>query len=162
MSTSSCPSPLIELPFDMWAQVFQFLSVLDLLRMVRRVKCMKLHLSTLGSFSATKWGCTDWICPHRQYCTATSSFYVHIVLATSETKRHVLLHSSGWSTGHGQTIQAFLEPTYNEYEHKRVRIRRGVSCPDVLFVWIDGITNTPILNNRYDTVWRSEYVTRCF
>lgn len=145
----------------MWAQVFQFLSVLDLLRIVRRVKCMKLHLSTYGSFSAKKWPCTEWVCPVREYCTATSSFFVHIVLGTNEKKRHVLLHSNGWCTRHHKTIETFLEPTHSEYEykHKQVRIRKSQSNSDAMSVWINGITNTPELTNRSDIVWRSEYVT---
>ena len=160
MSTSFHPSPLIELPFDMWAQVFQFLSVLDLLRIVRRVKCMKLHLSTFGSFSAKKWPCTNWGCPNRKYCTATSNFFVHIVLATSEKERHVLLHSSGWSTRHHKTIKTFLEPTYSTYKHQEVRIRKSGGNSDAMFVWIDGITNTPTKKGQSDVVWRSDYVTR--
>ena len=165
----------------MWTQVFQFLSVFDLLRIVRRVKCMKNWLSMYGGFSVKKWLCTGWlsptstcIYPTRESCDAKSTFFVHIVLklATSDKKRQVLLHSSGWSTRHNKVIEMFLEPTHCEYMRKNVSIRKSVSNSDATFVaiggftksarvWFDHVTNTH-RDDGADCVWRSEHVVRWF
>ena len=86
--------PLIELPSDTWVQVFDFMPVLDLIRNVRRVKCMKLLLWTYGSLSANKWPCFEYVHPVERHFTG--SFFVYIIIDTSNRKRDVLLHSDGW------------------------------------------------------------------
>lgn len=151
-STSFHPSPLIELPLDIWVHVFRFLSVIDLVCVVRRVKCIKKYLSMYGKFIIYKWLCDT------QYPEAASGFFVRIVLKTRKKHgRAVLLHSSGWSTEHNTAIKMFLNPPLlTAYKRKKLKLtitggRLGHS--ESIMIWID---------DQFNVVWRDKYVKICF